>query len=319
MKTLLILFIASISSVAAYGIIKVSQSHKQTYNAWITHVEKYEGNKIDTIRPNPEDVNSYRYVSRSVEWKTFLAMADTFRIPSTVQRFRNLTNDDVFKIREQFWYMSGANGVEDLAIAAFFAEMYYAAPTSIRYFQQRLKADGFKGLKVTGKLNAQTIKAIESQPKKQMWDWLLKQRKNYIYNKTASASMRIYRKGLLKRANDFHQKFESFLGEDKPTNKVDTYKDTKVPIEELLEYDSTKTSQNEQSKETNSSQTQNNLEDDSEVKIVVSSVPLQTPRSGDTTKRKENVASVMKDDEIKTISDTEENGVRIVVSSENDR
>ncbi len=78
MKTLLILFIASISSVAAYGIIKVSQSHKQTYNAWITHVEKYEGNKIDTIQPDPSDITTYRYVNRSVEWKTFLAMADTF-------------------------------------------------------------------------------------------------------------------------------------------------------------------------------------------------------------------------------------------------
>ncbi len=88
--------------------------------------------------------------------------------------------------------MSGANQVEDLAIAAFFAEMYYAAPASIRYFQERLKADGFKNLKVTGKLNQQTIKAIQSQPKKQMWDWLLKQRKNYIYNKTASASMLMY-------------------------------------------------------------------------------------------------------------------------------
>ncbi len=317
MKTLLILLIASVSSVAAYGIIKVSQSHKQTYNAWITHVENYAGEGIDTIRPNPDDVTTYRYVSRSVEWKTFLAMADTFQIPSTVQRFRYLTDDDVFKIREQFWYMSGANNIEDLAIAAFFAEMYYSAPVSIRYFQERLKADGFTNLKVTGKLNEQTIKAIESQPKKQMWDWLLKQRKNYIYNKTASSAMLIYRKGLMKRANDFHKKFESFLGEDKPTNEVDTYEDTKVPIEELLQYDSTKTSQNGQDEK--SSQTQNNLEDDSEVKIIVSSVPLQTPRDGDTTKRKENVASAIKDDEIRTISDTKENGVRIVVTSENEK
>lgn len=309
MKTLLILFIASISSVAAYGIIKVSQSHKQTYNAWITHVEEYAGNKIDTIRPNPKDITTYRYVSRSIEWKTFLAMADTFQIPSTVQRFKYLTDDDVFKIREQFWYMSGANNVEDLAIAAFFAEMYYAAPASIRYFQQRLKADGFSNLKITGKLNEQTIKAIESQPKKQMWEWLLKQRKNYIYNKTASSSMQIYRKGLMKRANDFHQKFESFLGEDKPTNEIDTYEDTKVPIEELLQNDST------QSQQKNTSQT--NSEDS--VKIIVTSVPLQTPKNGDTTKRKENVASVIKDDEIKTISDTKENGVRIVVSSENEQ
>ena len=315
MKTLLILFIASISSVAAYGIIKVSQSHKQTYNAWITHVEKYEGNKIDTIRPDPNDINSYRYVSKSVEWKTFLAMADTFRIPSTVQRFRYLTDDDVFKIRKQFWYMSGANAIEDLAIAAFFAEIYYAAPASIRYFQERLKADGFSNLEVTGKLNEQTIKAIESQPKKQMWEWLLKQRKNYIYNKTASPSMVIYRKGLMRRANDFHQKFESFLGEDKSTNKVDTYENTKVPIEELFEYDSTG------NKKANTSQNdiKNKSENNGEVTIIVSSVPLQTPRNGDTTKRKENIASVIKDDEIKTISDTDENGVRIVVTSQNDR
>ncbi|AFM04410.1 hypothetical protein Fleli_2026 [Bernardetia litoralis DSM 6794] len=301
MKTLLILFIASISSVAAYGIIKVSQSHKQTYNAWITHVEEYEGNKIDTIRPNPNDITTYRYVNRSIEWKTFLAMADTFQIPSTVQRFRYLTDDDVFKIREQFWYMSGANNIEDLAIAAFFAEMYYAAPASIRYFQQRLKADGFSNLKVTGKLNEQTIKAIESQPKKQMWDWLLKQRKNYIYNKTASQAMRIYRKGLIIRANDFHQKFETSLGNDKPTNEIETYENTKTPIEEITKNDSA----------------QNNLDDN--VTIIVSSVPLQTPRSGDTTKRKENTASVIKNDEIKTMSDTKENGVRIVVSSENDK
>lgn len=310
MKTLLILFIASISSVAAYGIIKVSQSHKQTYNAWITHIEKYEGEGIDTIRPNPEDITTYRYVSRSVEWKTFLAMADTFQIPSTVQRFRYLTDDDVFKIREQFWYMSGANQVEDLAIAAFFAEMYYSAPVSIRYFQERLKADGFTNLKVTGKLNEQTIKAIESQPKKQMWDWLLKQRKNYIYNKTASPSMAIYRKGLMKRANDFHEKFESFLGENNPTvNDLDstTYENTKVPIEGLLEYDSAQTTQNQQ---------ENNSTDS--VKIVVSSVPLQTPKTGDTTKQREKISSVMKDNEIKTMSDTDENGVRIVVNSEND-
>ncbi len=312
MKTLLILFIASISSVAAYGVIKVSQSHKQTYNAWITHIEKYEGSGIDTIRPIPEDINSYRYVSRSVEWKTFLAMADTFQIPSTVQRFRYLTDDDVFKIREQFWYMSGANRIEDLAIAAFFAEMYYAAPVSIRYFQERLKADGFSTLKVTGKLNEQTIKAINSQPKKQMWDWLLKQRKNYIYNKTASPSMVIYRKGLMKRATDFHTKFESYLGNDNPTNEVDTYENTKVPVEELIKYDSTQTTQN---KTIDSTQNQDN----SEVKIIVSSVPLQTPRNGDTTRRKANITSVIEDNEIKTISDTDENGVRIVVTSENEK
>ncbi len=302
MKTLLILFIASISSVAAYGIIKVSQSHKQTYNSWITHVEKYEGNKIDTIRPNPDDISTYRYVSRSVEWKTFLAMADTFRIPSTVGRFRNLTDEDVFKIREQFWYMSGANEIENLAIAAFFAEMYYAAPVSIRYFQERLKADGFSNLKITGKLNQQTIKAIQSQPKKQMWNWLLKQRKNYIYNKTTSSSMQKYRKGLMKRATDFHQKFESFLGEDKTTNQVDDYEETKVPIEKIGQ---------------DSIQNQNNSEDS--VKIVVRSVPLQTPRNGDTTKQKTKITSVIKDDKIKTISDTKENGVRIVVGSENEK
>jgi lysozyme family protein len=310
MKTLLILFIASISSVAAYGIIKVSQSHQQTYNAWITHVEKYEGNKIDTIRPNPEDITTYRYVSRSVEWKTFLAMADTFQIPATVQRFEYLTDDDVFKIREQFWYMSGANNIEDLAIAAFFAEMYYSAPASIRYFQERLQAEGFANLKVTGKLNEQTIKAIESQPKKQMWEWLLKQRKNYIYNKTASPAMQIYRKGLMIRANDFHQKFESFLGEDNMTQETDsaTYENTKVPIEELLQGDST--NQQKSTSQTNPNE---------EVKIIVSSVPLQTPRNGDTTKRKENVVSGLKDDELKTISDTDENGVRIVVTSENEQ
>lgn len=317
MKTLLILFIASISSVAAYGIIKVSQSHKQTYNAWITHIEKYEGNKIDTIRPNPDDITTFRYVSRSVEWKTFLAMADTFKIPSTVQRFRYLTDDDVFKIREQFWYMSGANKIEDLAIAAFFAEMYYAAPASIKYFQQRLKADGFSNLKITGKLNEQTIKAIESQPKKQMWEWLLKQRKNYIYNKTASSSMRIYRKGLMIRANDFHQKFESSLGEDNSTNQIDTYENTKVPIEEILQNDSTQSVQDSSNLQKNISQNQKNSEDD--IKIIVTSVPLQTPRNGDTTKRKENIASVIKDNEIKTISDTDENGVRIVITSENNR
>ncbi len=119
----------------------------------------------------------------------------------------------------------------------------------------------------------------------------------------------------MKRANDFHEKFASSLGEDKATNEIDTYENTKVPIEELLEYDST------QSKKANTSQ--NNLQDNSEgngdVTIIVSSVPLQTPRSGDTTKRKANIASVMKDGEIKTISDTDENGVRIVVTSENDR
>ncbi|PIY10320.1 MAG: hypothetical protein COZ18_06135 [Flexibacter sp. CG_4_10_14_3_um_filter_32_15] len=309
MKTLLILFIASISSVAAYGIIKVSQSHQQTYNAWITHVENYAGEGIDTIRPNPDDITSYCYVSRSIEWKTFLAMADTFQMPSTVQRFKYLTDDDVFKIREQFWYMSGANKIEDLAIAAFFAEMYYAAPVSIRYFQERLKADGVTNLKVTGKLNEQTIKAIESQPKKQMWNWLLKQRKNYIYNKTASPSMLMYRKGLMKRANDFHEKFASFLGEDKPTNEIDSYEDTKIPVEELLQNDSTQNQKRDTS--------QHNSEEDS-VKIVVNSVPLQTPRDGDTTKRKENVTSVTKDDEVKTISDTDENGVRIVVTSDNE-
>lgn len=309
MKTLLILFIASISSVAAYGIIKVSQSHTQTYNAWITHVESYAGEGIDTIRPNPEDITTYRYVSRSIEWKTFLAMADTFQIPSTVERFRYLTDADVFKIREQFWYMSGANNIEDLAIAAFFAEMYYAAPASISYFQERLKADGFSNLKVTGQLNEQTIKAIESQPKKQMWEWLLKQRKNYIYNKTDSPAMQIYRKGLLKRANDFHEKFESFLGEDKPTNEIDTYENTKVPIEEVLQNDSTQNQQKTTS--------QTNSEDS--VKIVITSDPLQTPKNGDTTQRKENIASVIKDDEVKTISDTKENGVRIVVTSENEQ
>lgn len=313
MKTLLVLFIASISSIAAYGIIKVSQSHKQTYNAWITHVEEYAGNKIDTIRPNPDDIDSYRYVSRSIEWKTFLAMADTFNLPKTTQRFRYLTDDDVFKIREQFWYMSGANNIEDLAIAAFFAEMYYAAPASIKYIQQRLKADGFRGLNVTGKLNQQTINAIESQPKKQMWDWLLKQRKNYIYNKTASPQMQKYRKGLLKRANDFHKKFESFLGEDSTTKEMDSYEDTKVPIENL-EKDST---QNSTSETQSTSQNTDNSEAD--VKIIVSSVPLQSPRMGDTTRRKENVASVIKGDTIKTISDTKENGVRIVVKSENEQ
>ena len=307
MKTLLILFIASVSSVAAYGIIKVSQSHQQTYNAWIRHVEDYAGEKIDTIRPNPDDINSYRYVSRSIEWKTFLAMADTFGMPKTTQRFRYLTDDDVFKIREQFWYMSGANNIEDLAIAAFFAEMYYAAPASIKYIQQRLKADGFKGLEVTGKLNQQTIQAIESQPKKQMWEWLLKQRKNYIYNTTASPSMQKYRKGLLKRANDFHKKFETFLGEDSTTEKMDSYEDTQVPIEDLIQ-DSTR----------NTTQTRQNT-DSSEVKIIVSSVPLQSPRAGDTTKRKENIASVIEGDEIKTISDTQENGVRIVVKSDNEQ
>ena len=318
MKTLLILFIASISSVAAYGIIKVSQSHKQTYNAWITHVEKYEGNKIDTIRPNPNDITTYRYVSRSVEWKTFLAMADTFNIPSTVQRFRYLTDDDVFKIREQFWYMSGANAIEDLAIAAFFAEMYYSAPAYIRYFQERLKVAGFTNLKVNGKLNEQTIKAIESQPKKQMWEWLLKQRKNYIYNTTASPSMILYRKGLMKRANDFHEKFESFLGEDTPTNEIDstTYENTKVPIEELLEYDSSTTTQSEKS---TTSQSQDNSKGNEEATIIVSSVPLQTPKTGDSTQRKATITSTIKDDEVKTISDTKENGVRIVVTSENEK
>lgn len=305
MKTLLILFIASISSVAAYGIIKVSQTHTQTYNAWITHVEKYEGQGIDTIRPNPADVTTYRYVSRSVEWKTFLAMADSFQIPSTVQRFRYLTDDDVFKIREQFWYMSGANNIEDLAIAAFFAEMYYAAPVSIAYFQERLKADGFSTLKVTGKLNEQTIKAIQSQPKKQMWNWLLKQRKSYIYNKTASTSMQIYRKGLLKRATDFHQKFESFLGEDYLKNETDssTYEETKIPIQELIQTDST----------------QNNVDLADSVKIIVRSVPLQSSKNEDTTTQKATLSTVIMDDEIKTISDTEQNGVRIVVTSENEK
>lgn len=305
MKILLLLLIASVSSVAAYGIIKVSQTHTQTYNAWITHVEKYEGQGIDTIRPNPADITTYRYVSRSVEWKTFLAMADTFQMPSTVQRFAYLTDDDVFKIREQFWYMSGANNIQDLAIAAFFAEMYYSAPVSIAYFQERLKADGFTNLKVTGKLNEQTIKAIESQPKKQMWDWLLKQRQNYIYNKTASASMQMYRKGLMKRAIDFHQKFESFLGEDNLTHETDssTYENTKVPIEELLQNDST--------------QNKDNSADS--VRIIVSSVPLQTPKNGDAIKQNENTNSVIKDDELKTISDTKENGVRIVVTSENEK
>lgn len=306
MKTLLILFIASVSSIAAYGIIKVSQSHKQTYNAWITHVEEYAGNKIDTIRPNPKDINSYHYVSRSIEWKTFLAMADTFNIPRTTQRFRYLTDDDVFKIREQFWYMSGANNIEDLAIAAFFAEMYYAAPASIKYIQQRLKADGFKGLRVTGKLNQQTINAIESQPKKQMWDWLLKQRKNYIYNKTASTSMRKYRKGLLKRANAFHKKFESFLGEDSMTKRMENYEDTQVPIENLGQDTTQNISQNADGSKDN-------------VTIVVSSVPLQSPRVGDSTRRRENIASVIKGDSIKTISDTKEDGVRIVVTSENEQ
>lgn len=298
MKTLLILLIASVSSVAAYGIIKVSQSHQQSYNAWITHVEKYEGTKIDTIRPNPNDASTFRYVSRSVEWKTFLAMADSFGIPATVQRFEYLTDDDVYKIREQFWYMSGANNFEDVAIAAFFAEMYYAAPVSIAYFQERLQADGFTNLKVTGKLNEQTIKAIESQPKKQMWEWLLKQRKNYIYNQTASPSMRMYRNGLMKRAVDFHQKFESFLGEDRPTNELDSLQNTQTPLEELEQNDST----------------QNNSTDS--VKIVVSSVPLQTPKEGDTTQPKNT--STLQDDEIKTISDTKENGVRIVVKAENE-
>lgn len=298
MKTLLILLIASVSSVAAYGIIKVSQSHQQSYNAWITHVEKYEGTKIDTIRPNPNDASTFRYVSRSVEWKTFLAMADSFGIPATVQRFEYLTDDDVYKIREQFWYMSGANNFEDVAIAAFFAEMYYAAPVSIAYFQERLQADGFTNLKVTGKLNEQTIKAIESQPKKQMWEWLLKQRKNYIYNQTASPSMHMYRNGLMKRAVDFHQKFESFLGEDRPTNELDSLQNTQTPLEELEQNDST----------------QNNSTDS--VKIVVSSVPLQTPKEGDTTQPKNT--STLQDDEIKTISDTKENGVRIVVKAENE-
>ncbi len=305
MKMLLLLFIASVSSVAAYGIIKVSQTHTQTYNAWITHVEKYEGQGIDTIRPNPNDVTTFRYVSRSVEWKTFLAMADTFQMPSTVQRFAYLTDDDVFKIREQFWYMSGANNIEDLAIAAFFAEMYYSAPVSIAYFQERLKADGFTNLKVTGKLDQQTIKAIESQPKKEMWDWLLKQRKNYIYNKTASSSMQIYRKGLMIRAIDFHQKFESFLGQGTPKNETDStnYEETKIPIEELLQTDSTKN---------------NTTSSSDSIKIIVSSVALQSPRDGDTTNRKTNIDSVIEDDEIKISSDTKENGVRIVVASENE-
>lgn len=305
MKTLLILFIASISSVAAYGIIKVSQSHQQTYNAWIMHVEKFAGEGIDTIRPNPADVTTYRYVSRSVEWKTFLAMADTFAMPSTVERFRYLTDDDVYKIREQFWYMSGANNIENLAIAAFFAEMYYSAPTSISYFQECLKADGFTALKVTGKLDTQTIKAIESQPKKQMWDWLLKQRKNYIYNKTASASMKMYRKGLLIRANEFHREFESFLGEEKTTNQADStgsYEETKIPIEEILN-DSTTPNQKVNKQDS--------------VKIIVNSVPLQTPRESDTTKRKV-VSSSLTEDDATTISDTKENGVRIIVKSENE-
>lgn len=304
MKMLLLLLIASVSSVAAYGIIKVSQTHTQTYNAWITHVEKYEGQGIDTIRPNPDDVTTYRYVSRSVEWKTFLAMADTFQIPATVERFAYLTDDDVFKIREQFWYMSGANNIEDLAIAAFFAEMYYAAPVSIAYFQERLKADGFSNITVTGKLDQQTIKAIESQPKQQMWDWLLKQRKNYIYNKTASTSMQMYRKGLLIRADDFHQKFESFLGQGTPRNETDsaTYENTKVPIDEILQTDST--------------QNKDNSADS--VRIIVSSVPLQSPKDSDTTQKNTVITTENEDEKTTTISDTKENGVRILVTSENE-
>jgi len=119
----------------------------------------------------------------------------------------------------------------------------------------------------------------------------------------------MYRKGLMKRANDFHEKFASFLGEDKPTNEIDSYEDTKIPVEELLQNDSTQNQKRDTS--------QHNSEEDS-VKIVVNSVPLQTPRDGDTTKRKENVTSVTKDDEVKTISDTDENGVRIVVTSDNE-
>lgn len=191
----------SINQPKKKSVVKAREiGREEAIEKLATHILSLEGGYANHYLDKP--------TNKGVQWQTYKKFAKRLKLDTSKVAFRNLSDNEAKKFIYLFWQLANVDSIKDKRIAAFFVEEFWAAPISIKFYQQKLNKDFGLCLAEDGGMDIETIEAINSIPSTVLIPKLIEwKEERYSRIVTAKPKKVIFQKGWQKRRKLFNELF----------------------------------------------------------------------------------------------------------------
>lgn len=182
------------------SVVVEQQSREEVIEKLATHILSLEGGYANHKLDKP--------TNKGIQWQTYKAYAKRLKLDTSRVAFRNLSDNEAKKFVYLFWRLAKVDSIKDKRIAAFFVEEFWAAPISVKFYQQKLNQDFGLCLAEDGGMGTETTKAINSISSKvlipKLIEWKEERYERIIKRKPKKV---VFTKGWQKRRKLFNELF----------------------------------------------------------------------------------------------------------------